>query len=179
MSKATSDKATLMLMSGELDKALVAFEVATGFAAMGMDVNMWFVLYGVNCIKKPTGIFSLKKWISRQKPSAGRVPETDVFLQRMVKIVNHDGAEHLPLSQLNYLGLGPRILNYILRKKGIPELRKLIDNAVELGVQFKICQICVDAFAIDIEQDLIVDAKVLGVSSYVMDAKAAHFNAVY
>lgn len=179
MTEAASDKATLMLMSDELDKAIVAFEVATGFTVMGMNLNAWFVLYGVNSIKKPTGIFSLRKWMLRQKQSSGRAAETDVFLQRMVKLVNHDGAEDIPLSQLNYLGFGSRILNYILRKKGISELRKLIDNAVKLGMQFRIRQISVDACAIDVEQDLIVDVKVLGVSSYVMDAKTDHFNVVY
>lgn len=179
MTNPSSDKATLMLMSGELDKAIVAFEVAAGLSAMGMEVNMWFVLYGVNCLKKPTGLFSRRKWVFQSKASPGRVPETDVFMQRMVKLLNHDGADHLPLSQLNYFGIGPRILNYIMRKKGIPGLHKLIGNAVELGVKFKICQTCIDALAIDVERDLIVEAHVLGVSSYAMDVKTSHFNAVY
>ena len=51
-----------MLVSGEMDKAFLAFELAAGMAALGLNVNMWFVLFGVNCIKKPLPWYSLKKW---------------------------------------------------------------------------------------------------------------------
>lgn len=174
-----TNKATLMLVSGELDKAIVAFEIAAGFAAMGMTVNMWFILYGINCIKKPHGFFSLSKWLPKKsKESPGRNPTTDVYLQKVINILNHDGAEHLPLSQLNYMGIGPRILNSVMRKKGAPKLISLINDANELGVNFKICQPCVDTLMLDVDEDLIVSAEVSGVSSYAIDVRESHYNAV-
>ena len=175
-----NNKVSIMLVSGEMDKAILAFEVAAGFAALGMTVEMWFVLYGVNCLKKPRHRFSPFKWLRPSKSSSpGRKIESDTFLQNIVRGLNHDGAEQLPLSQLNYLGLGPVILQKIMKKKGMASLRQLILDAEELGVEFKICQICIDALAIDMDNDLIVNAKMAGVSEYAKSVKLCHYNAVY
>lgn len=174
------NKATILLQSGELDKAIVAFEVATGMAAMGSEVNMWFILYGANCLKKPRSLFSFDKWFPKKVTAGyGRNPDTDSFLQNIVRILNHDGANKLPLSQLNYFGAGSIIMNRIMKKKGTANLHKLIKDAEALGVNFRICQICVDVLALNVEEDLIVNTKVLGVSTYVLETKTAHYNAVF
>lgn len=177
--KDSQKKSTIMLVSGELDKALLAFDIATGHAAMGNEVTMWFTLYGVNCLKKPKPWYSLDKWLPRQHASgSGRNIRTDHFFQNVVRLLNRDGANHIPLSQLNFFGLGPWILNQIMRRKGIPTLDQLICYAVELGIQFRICQICVDALALNVEEDLIVPAEALGVSTYTLDTMNAHYNVV-
>jgi peroxiredoxin family protein len=174
------NKATVMLVSGELDKAILAFEIAAGMAAMGTEVSMWFVLYGVNCLKKPRSLFSFRKWFPKKSaPGIGRNPDTDVFLQKIVRLLNHDGANKIPLSQLNYFGAGPLILNRIMKKKGMANLHTLIKESEKLGIKFNICQICVDSLAIDIDEDFIVKAEVLGVSRYTIETKAAHYNAVF
>ena len=174
------DKATILLQSGELDKAILAFEIAAGMAAMGTEVNMWFVFYGVNCLKKQRSIFSLEKWLPKKsKPGLGRNPDSDVFLQKLIRVLNHDGANKIPLSQLNYFGAGPLIFNSIMKKKGMASLQTLIKETEALGVNFKICQICIDALALNLEEDLIVNAEALGVSTYVLETKTAHYNAVF
>lgn len=137
---------------------------------------MWFVLYGANCLRKPRSIISPSKWLSPLRGGAGRVPESDTPLQRVVKGLNHEGACHLPLSQLNYGGLGPWIMRRIMRHKGMMQLESLITNAHELGVRFTICQICVDAMAFSVPDDLIVDAEVKGVSAYYMEVVQASYN---
>lgn len=179
MTEANKNSATILLVSGELDKAVVALEVACAMAAMGKQVNMWFIIFGINVIKKPVSFFSLKKWRLSKTKSAGRVPATDVALQVLVKALNHDGADKLPLSQLNYFGLGPRILHFIMRKKGSPTIQRLLQEADALGVTFKICQPCVDVLALDVDNDLLIRAEVSGVSSYVRDTDASHYNAVF
>ena len=149
-------KGTILLVSSELDKAILAFEIAAGFQAMGMEISMWFVLYGANCLRKPRSIFSPAKWFGRLGGGAGRRPETDIALQRVVCGLNHDGASKLPLSQLNYGGVGPLILRHIMRRKGMAQLEDLIRNAAEIGVRFTICQVCVNAMAVSVPDDLIV-----------------------
>jgi peroxiredoxin family protein len=172
-------KGTILLVSGELDKALLAFEVAAGFQAMGMEMSMWFVLYGANCLRKPRSIFSPAKWLGRLRGGVGRTPETDIALQRVVRGLNHDGACHLPLSQLNYGGIGPLIVRHIMRRKGMAQLEDLIRGAQELGVRYTICQICVDAMAVSVPDDLIVAAEVKGVSAYYLEVAAAHYNVTF
>lgn len=169
-------RGTILLVSGELDKAIVAFEIAAGFQAMGMEMSMWFVLYGANCLRKPRSIWSLRKWFGKLRGGPGRNTDTDIALQHLVQGLNHDGACHLPLSQLNYGGLGPVIMKNIMRRKGIAQLEDLIAGARDLGVRFTICQICVDAMAFAVPDDLIVDAEVKGVSGYYLDVANADFN---
>ncbi|MCW8900477.1 MAG: DsrE/DsrF/DrsH-like family protein [Gammaproteobacteria bacterium] len=177
-----SDKnqATILLVSGEMDKAILAFEIAAAMAAMGTKVNMWFVLYGVNCLKKPRSIFSWRKWFPKKaKAGHGRNPDTDSGLQRIIQVLNHDGASKVPLSQINYFGAGPLIFNSVMKKKGIASLETLIRESEALGVNFRICQICIDALALNVEEDLIVNAEVLGVSTYTLEVKNSHYNAVF
>jgi peroxiredoxin family protein len=172
-------KGTIMLVSGELDKALAAFQIAVGFQAMGMDMSMWFVFYGTNCLRKPRSFLSLGKWFGKFRDGPGRRPETDVSLQCMVRGLNHEGSFNLPLSQLNYGGVGPMILRRIMRRKGMAQLEDLIRSARDLGVRFTLCQACVDTMVISVPEDLIVDAGVEGVSAYYLEVAAADYNGTF
>lgn len=173
-------KGTVLLISGDMDKALLAFEIAAGFQAMGMEMSMWFVFYGVNCIKKPRGFFSFQKWWGRNRQaSPGRNPETDLWLQQVVRVLNRDGAQHLPLSQLNFGGLGSWIMRTIMRRKGMAQIEDLIGMARDLGVRFVVCQVCVDALALTLPDDLVVAAEIQGVSAYCMAVAEADYNVVF
>jgi peroxiredoxin family protein len=175
----TKKKGTILLVSGELDKAILAFEIAAGFQAMGMEMSMWFVLYGANCLRKPRSYFSLDKWFGKLRGGPGRIPETDVALQRVVRGLNHDGACNLPLSQLNFWGVGPMIIRHIMRRKGMAQVEDLVFHARDLGVRFTICQICVDAMAFSVPDDLIVESEVKGVSAYYLEIAAADYNVTF
>ncbi len=175
----TRKKGTIMLVSGELDKALTAFQLAVGFQTMGMDMSMWFVFYGTNCLRKPRSFLSFEKWFGKFRDGPGRRPETDVSLQRMVRGLNHEGTFNLPLSQLNFGGVGPALFRRIMRRKGMAQLEDLIRAARDLGVRFTLCQACVDAMAISVPDDLIVDATVEGVSVYFLEVAAADYNGTF
>lgn len=173
---AVHKRGTIMLVSGELDKALAAFDIAAGFQAMGMQMSMWFVFYGANCLLKPRSLLSPDKWFRGLRGGPGRRPETDVALQRVVRGLVPAGAGHLPLSQCNFAGIGPLIIRHIFRRKGIAHLEDLIHAAHDLGVRFTICQTCVDAMAISVPDDLIVPVNVDGVSAYYLESAAADYN---
>jgi peroxiredoxin family protein len=113
------------------------------------------MLWGYNCLKKRRSLFD----VFRRKPDPARETyrslETDNILQPVVEMLNRGGANHLPLGRLNLLGLGPPLLGIMLKKKGIMGLEDLIRSADDLGVKFKMCQICFDAMGISVD-DLIV-----------------------
>lgn len=175
----TKKSGTVLLVSGELDKAILAFEIAAGFQAMGMEMSMWFVFYGANCLCKPRSRFSFAKWFGKLRGGTGRTPETDVALQHVVRGLNHQGASHLPLSQLNFWGIGPQIIRHIMRRKGMAQLEDLVRHAKDIGVRFTVCQICVDAMALSVPDDLIVEAEVKGVSAYYLEVAAADYNVTF
>ncbi|MBI5496828.1 MAG: DsrE/DsrF/DrsH-like family protein [Deltaproteobacteria bacterium] len=170
-------RVTILLQSGELDKALSAFIFANGYAALGLDVTMWFMLFGYNCLKKRRGLWSLfRRKTDVARESAYRNLETDNVLQPMVELFNRGGARHLPLSQINLGGVGPALLGVMLRKKGIMGLDELIHSAADLGVKFKMCQICFDAMGISVEDLVVPDVEVSGVAEYARDTLNAQVN---
>ena len=169
-------KVTILLQSGALDKALTAFILANGYASLGAEVKMWFMIWGHNCLKKRKKLFSFRRKPDPSREGAYRVLETDNFLQPLLELLNRGGAGHLPLTQLNLLGLGPRIFDAMLKKKNIPSLEELIRSADELGVQFIMCQICFDAFGLSVDDLIVPNVSVKGVAAYTKDTLEAHVN---
>lgn len=171
------NKATIMLFSTDLDKVLTAFIISTGFAAMGTQVTMWFTIWGANCLKRRRGLWH--RFLNADTPGEGsqyRRVETDIVLQKLVEMLNRGGPGHLPMSRLHLFGLGPLVFNAILKAKKIPNVEQLVYTAQQLGVRFTVCQMCVDALALD-TSDLIVDtAEIKGVSQYLKDVQDAHYN---
>ncbi|MGB2725739.1 MAG: DsrE/DsrF/DrsH-like family protein, partial [Nitrospira sp.] len=78
--EAKPDRVTIVLLSGDLDKAMAAFIIATGAAAMGMQVTVFFTFWGLNTIRKKGASSSASDW-----------------LRRMFGFLNKGGAETLPL----------------------------------------------------------------------------------
>lgn len=173
-------KGTILLLSGEMEKALAAFIIATGFAALGVEMKMWFMIWGHNCLKKRRGIFSIwKDWKQAKNPereSKYRNLETDNFLQPMVEMLNRGGPSHLPLGQLNLMGLGPVLFSKMLRKKGCSSLEELIMDADELGVEFVLCQICSDALGLSVDDLIVPNVEVKGIAAYMKDSMDAQVN---
>ncbi|MDE3048958.1 MAG: DsrE/DsrF/DrsH-like family protein, partial [Nitrospirota bacterium] len=75
------DKVTIVLLSGDMDRAMAAFIIATGAAAMGMQVTVFFTFWGLNTIRRKGAASSAKDW-----------------LRRMFGLLNKGGADSLPLS---------------------------------------------------------------------------------
>jgi len=82
---------------------------------MGMEMSMWFVLYGANCLRKPRS--PSRRKVVRQAargvpPQAGNRPA----LQRVVCGLNHDGASHLPCRS-STMAASAEDLRHIMRRK--------------------------------------------------------------
>lgn len=169
-------KGTILLLSGEMDRALAAFIIATGFAALGVEMKMWFMIWGHNCLKKKRRFFSFRRKPDPAKESAYRDLQTDNIFQDAVEMLNRGGADNLPLSRLNLMGLGPMIFNEMLKRKNIPRLEELIQSADELGVKFIMCQICFDALGLSVDDLIVPNVEVKGVSAYMKDTMDSHVN---
>lgn len=169
-------KGTIMLLSGEFDRVFTAFLIANGFTALGVEMTMWFNIWGHNCLKKRKGLFSRRRKPDPSREGAYRNLETDNFLQPLVEILNRGGVNHLPLSHLNLMGLGPVIFRKMLKKKNAPRLEEVISDAHELGVRFIICQICAEVMGLSVDDLIVPNVEVKGVSAYMKDTMDAHVN---
>ena len=111
-----AEKATLIIFSGDLDKVLAAFNIATGAVSMNMEVSMFFTFWGLNILKKKKG----------RKAGSGS------FLQKMFNIMM-GGRNNLPLSKFNFAGLGPELMKMIMKSKGVKDVEGMLADAVSLG----------------------------------------------
>ena len=116
------ESVTIVVFSGELDKALASFNIATTAAAMGMDVTMFFTFWGLNVIKKNEG----------RLKSRG-------LMRKMLNWMNRGGSKRLKLSRFNMLGLGARMIKKLMREERMPSLEELIAQANRLGVKLIAC----------------------------------------
>jgi len=73
------EKVTMVMFSGEMDKALAAFNIAIGATSMGMEVSMFFTFWGLNIIKKNEGSIRSKG-----------------IMRRMLNLMNRGGSKRLP-----------------------------------------------------------------------------------
>lgn len=116
------NRLSMVIFSGDLDKALAAFIIATGAAALGLKVSMFFTFWGINVIKKGRGFKgknTLEKGFTAMMPGASK---------------------DLPLSQMNYFGVGAKLIRKVMKDKNVVSLEGLIDVALELDVRFISCE---------------------------------------
>ncbi len=153
------ERVTIVLLSGDMDKAMAAFIIATGAAAMGMHVTMFFTFWGLNVIRKP-GATSAAKDLLRK--AFGRL--------------NKGGAASLPLSKFNYGGLGTTMMKKVMRDNHMPGVPELIETAQDLGVNMIACTTTLGLLGIS--KETLIDGvdQLAGVSTYLAEAKDGSVN---
>ena len=120
------EKLSLIVFSGSLDRLIAAFVLATGAAAMGMKVSMFFTFWGTAALRLDNV----------------RVKKT--FLERMFGWMLPKGVKKLPLSQMNMAGGGPAMIRYIMKKNGVASVEEMIEISKELGVELNVCTMSMD-----------------------------------
>jgi len=153
-----SNKKTIIMFSGELDKAMAGFIIANGAAAMGDDVTMFFTFWGLNILRKPEN-----------------VPVKKSFLEGMFGWMMPRGAVKLGLSKMNFGGMGAVMMKKIMNDKRVNTLPELIESAKALGVKFIACTMSMDVMGIR-EEELMDGLEFAGVATYLGEADEAGVN---
>src|SRR3989338_8544612 len=114
-------KFNIAVFSGDMDKVLAAFILATTAASMGMEVSMFFTFWGLNVLRK-------------KKLTSGKN-----ILQKMLNFMNKGGVGRLPLSKFNMLGMGPFMMKILMKQSNVPSVEELFKTAKDLGVKMVAC----------------------------------------
>lgn len=149
---------TFIMFSDDLDKALATFVLANGAAATGHKVSIFFTFWGLNVIKK------------EQKPAVQKD-----FFGRMFSFMLPGSSQKLSLSKMSMMGIGDKLMRYIMKKKGIQQLEELRQQALENGVEFIACQMSMDMMGID-QRELMDKVSIGGVATYMERAEEANVN---
>lgn len=152
------DHKTIVVFSGDLDRALASFVIANGAAAMGKKVTMFFTFWGLNILRK-------------EEP----VPVRKGFIDRMFGWMMPRGSKKLALSKLHMFGLGTKLMRRVMQEKKIASLEDLMQSAQAAGIEMIACQMSMDVMGIRAEE-LIDGVTPGGVGAYLGAAEEANVN---
>ena len=148
----------LLVFSGERDKLLAAFVMATGAAASGLQVRMFFTFWATAALRKSKAQFGKKS-----------------FVERAFGWMLPGGVKQTKLSNMDMAGAGRQLMALEMKKKGVADLPQLIDVAAELDVQIQVCEMSMQLMGIKPEE--LIDYPSLdycGVATFVDQASSAN-----
>ncbi len=150
-SELPDNRVSIIVFSGDLDKVLPAFIIATGAAAVGMEVSLFFTFWGLSALKK-------------RRDLSGKG-----FLQKMFALMTPVGTQGLGVSKMNFFGIGAKMLRVMMKSKQVASLEELVQMAREMGVRIIACQMSMDVLGIT-KDELWDDIEVGGVAAFLADA---------
>lgn len=154
-----NDHLTIVIFSGDLDKVTAALNIANGAAAMGMKTTLFFTFWGLNVLRK-RAFAHPRSW-----------------LQRLWQPLNRGGIQRMPLSKLNFGGLGAFFLRKVMKRVNVLSPETLLAAAHEEGVRIVACTVTMATLGLektDLRQDLIDDYA--GVITYLETARQGSVN---
>jgi len=151
------DKMTIILFSGELDKAIAAFILATTAAATNMDVSIFFTFWGLNILKK----------------SKFAITKSQGLLQRMFNFMS---TSKLPITRLNMFGLGPWMMKKLMKKSKMASLDELMKLAKMLNVKYIACTTSCGILGLSKENLIDEVDEFAGASTYLGEAMTSKIN---
>lgn len=154
-----SKKSTLVVFSGEFDKIFASLIIANGSLAMGNEVSMFFTFWGLNVLKKQNY----------------KTPSKKSFLEKMFSVMLPKGPDRLPLSKMNFGGLGRKMIDFIMRKKNIERLDSLLNEFIRNGGKIIACTMSMDVMGIK-KDELIDDIQYGGVAMYMGETENSSHN---
>lgn len=152
------NRVSIILLSGDFDKAMAAFMMANGAVAMGMEVSMFFTFWGCSVIKK------------------GRKLRGKKFTHKLINLMLPASSKNLAPSKMSFAGVGRKFFNYMMEGK-MSSLEEQIEIARESGIHFQICAPSLGLMGFD-EDEWVVPVDVCGVAAMydtALNARTAYF----
>ncbi|MCB2295573.1 DsrE/DsrF/DrsH-like family protein [Clostridium algoriphilum] len=146
-------KLSLIMFSGEYDKALAGLILANSAKELGMEVSMFFAFWGLFLLRDPD-------------KSSG---EGKSSLEKLMNAMTPKGPDELPLSNMNFSGFGKKMLEAMMKEDGTPTLPKFLEGAVKKGVKFYGCKLSMDVMGFK-KEELIPELEIIEAKDYLKDA---------
>jgi peroxiredoxin family protein len=149
-----SDKLSMVVMSGDLDKLLAAFIIATGGAAMFDEVVMFFTFWATPALRDP-------------KKSPGKKDFMGTMFGKMLP----KGSTKLKLSRMNMAGMGTGMMKGLMKKKNVMSLEDLIKTAADAGVRIYVCEMSMNLMGMSLDEMIDYPGlKLAGVATFLGEA---------
>jgi len=117
--------------SGELDKVWPVLILSTTAAASGARCKVFVTFWGLLPFVRDGVRITGENW-----------------MQRMLSFMQRPGIDHLKLSKMNFMGMGPWMIGSLSKRYNVASPRELLEAAQALGVEFIPCQMSMDMFGL-------------------------------
>ncbi|MBM7693334.1 peroxiredoxin family protein [Peribacillus deserti] len=151
-------KTTIVLFSGDYDKAMAAYIIANGAAAYDHEVTIFHTFWGLNALRKDEQVPVKKRLIEK------------IFGKMMPR-----GADKMGLSKMNFAGMGPKMIKEVIKKHNAMTLPQLIEMAQEQEVKLIACTMTMDLLGLK-EEELLEGIEYAGVAAYLGEASEGNVN---
>jgi peroxiredoxin family protein len=141
-------RTTIVLFSNDLDKALAAFIIATGFATLGHEVSIFCTFWGLNVLRK------------NHPPKVKKD-----LVSKMFGMMMPCGAKKLALSKMHMMGMGTAMMKSVMKSKNIDDLPSIISQARLMGVKLLACEMAMNMMGIQ-KSELLDNVELAGVGNF-------------
>lgn len=151
-------RTTIILFSGDYDKAMAAYIIANGAAAYDHEVTIFHTFWGLNALRKDEPMI-LKKG----------------FLEKMFAKLMPRGSDKMGLSNMNFAGMGPKMIKHVMKKHNAMSLPNLIELAQEQEIKLIACTMTMDLLGLQ-QEELLDGIEYAGVAAYLAEAEDGNVN---
>ncbi len=117
--------------SGDFDKVLPVLILSSTAAASGVRTKVFITFWG------------LLPFVKDQRRVVG-----ENWMQKMLSLMQRPGIDHVKLTRMNFLGMGPWLMKRLMKQYRIASPRELLEAAQDMGVEFIPCQMTMDMFGL-------------------------------
>ncbi len=149
---------TMVVFSNDMDRVLASFVLANGAAASGKNVTLFFTFWGLTVLRKK---------------NTAKVKKD--FMGKMFSSMIPGSMDELALSQINYGGVGPKLMRKRMKQKNVDQLKSMYAQARMAGVRMVACQMSMDIMGIT-KEELLEGVEIGGVATYMEAASESNVN---
>ena len=146
-------KMNILMFSGEYDKALAALILANSAKEVNIDVTMFFAFWGLLLIRDPNNMSE----------------EDKTTYEKMFANMTPRNIEELPLSKMNFAGIGKKMLTEMMEETDTPTLSDFLNGAINKGVTMQACKLSCEVMGFS-EEELIKEVSIVTAEDYLKDA---------
>ncbi|MNB65804.1 hypothetical protein D3C81_152710 [compost metagenome] len=148
-----SRKMNLLMFSGEYDKAMAGLILANSARDIEVEVTMFFAFWGLFLIRDPEKM----------------TLEDKSIYEKLMDVITPKGPEQLPLSRMNFSGLGKWMLEEMIEDQDAPKLIHFLKGARKKNIKFYACKLSVEIMGFKPEE-LLPEVEIIDAAAYLKDA---------
>jgi peroxiredoxin family protein len=143
----------LLMFSGEYDKAMAGLILANSAKELDVEVTMFFAFWGLFLVRDPEKM----------------TLEDKSLYEKMFAVMTPKGPEQLPLSRMNFAGMGKAMLEEMLKDDEAPQLVHFLKGARKKHIKFYACRLSVEVMGFK-QEEFLPEVEIIDAKTYLNDA---------